>query len=109
MATGAAAGMNTVARAPASPAANASAWAWLPALAAATPARSRSSGSRRTAFSAPRGLNEPVRWRFSALSRTVAPSLRVSSREGCSGVSRTLPASSPAAAWMSLFVTIAPI
>ena len=48
-------------------AAHASAWAWLPAETLITP-RSRSSGvSDRILLSAPRALNEPVRWNSSAL------------------------------------------
>ena len=53
---------------PAARAAKATAWAWLPALAATTPAASSASDSRLIAFVAPRALNEPVTWRFSALS-----------------------------------------
>ena len=52
--------------APSSRAAQATAWPWLPALAATTPA-SRCSGSRLESLTyAPRILNEPVRCRFSA-------------------------------------------
>ena len=48
-------------------AAHASACAWFPAETLITPA-SRSAGeSARTLFSAPRALNEPVRWKSSAL------------------------------------------
>jgi hypothetical protein len=66
-------GMNTVARAPASRAAQATAWPWLPALAATTPAARSASVSVPIVLTAPRTLNEPVRWRFSALSSTRRP------------------------------------
>ena len=83
--------MTSSAGAPAARAAKATAWAWLPALAATTPAASSASGSRLIAFVAPRALNEPVSWRFSALSTTRAPSRRDSSPAGSTGVSRTAP------------------
>ena len=58
---------------PAERAASASPCAWFPALAATTP-RLRSAGvNAATRFVAPRSLNEPVRCRFSAFSRTRKP------------------------------------
>ena len=86
--------MNTVARTPASRAAQATACPWFPALAATTPAfrsfvREGCDAVRR----APRTLNEPVRWRFSALSQTGRPQRRVSVSEGNAGVTRAAPVS----------------
>src|SRR5215471_4965539 len=57
------------ARTPASRAAHATAWPWLPALAATTPAARSSSPRNAIRLTAPRTLNEPVRWRFSAFSQ----------------------------------------
>jgi hypothetical protein len=70
--------MKTVALAPSSRAAQATAWPWLPALAATTPARFSGSESVAILFTAPRILNEPVRWRFSAFSDTSRPTRRES-------------------------------
>ncbi len=73
--SGAPFGMNTVDRTPSSVDASATPCAWLPALAATTPA-ARSSGSRPAIRTyAPRSLNEPVRWRFSHLRCTGAPTI----------------------------------
>src|SRR5262249_22812324 len=66
--------MTISASTPYSPAANAVAWAWLPAEIAITPRRLCSSVSVDSLFSAPRGLKEPVRWKSSHLSR--APRVR---------------------------------
>ena len=65
--------MKIVAAIPASRAAQATAWPWLPALAATTPAARSAAVSEAIVFTAPRILNEPVRWRFSAFSCTVRP------------------------------------
>jgi hypothetical protein len=63
--SGAPSGMNTVTRQPSRPAASATPWAWLPALAATTP-RARSSGdSREIRVYAPRTLYDPARCWFS--------------------------------------------
>src|SRR2546421_4554467 len=79
--------------APSSRAAHATAWPWLPALAATTPAAS-SSGSRLESFVyAPRTLNEPVRCRFSALRLPGLAASRDSVSEGKTGVTRATPAS----------------
>ena len=51
----------------------------------------RARTGRAIMFVAPRALNEPVSWRFSAFSSTLAPTRRDSSPEGSTGVSRTLP------------------
>ena len=72
-------------------AATATAWAWLPALAATTPASSSAGSSAAIRLCAPRILNEPVRCRFSALSATVAPTRREISPAGTTGVRRTRP------------------
>ena len=72
-AIGASCGMKIVALIRASRAAHATAWPWLPALAATTPARRSSSASVAIVLYAPRILNEPVRWRFSALRKTWRP------------------------------------
>src|SRR5262245_51164053 len=80
--------MKIVARAPSSRAAHATAWPWLPALAAITPA-SRSAGERlATVLTAPRILNEPVRCRFSAFRTTSRPTWREIVSEPYTGVSR---------------------
>ena len=68
--------MKIVAWIPASRAAHATACAWLPALTATTPAARSSSESDATQLTAPRILNEPVRWRFSAFSHTSRPVMR---------------------------------
>ena len=60
-AIGASSGMKIVAAIPASRAAQATAWPWLPALAATTPARRSPAESVAIVLYAPRILNEPVR------------------------------------------------
>ena len=72
-AIGASCGTKTVALTPASRAAQATAWPWLPALAAITPERFSPSVSVAILLTAPRILNEPVRCRFSAFSATSRP------------------------------------
>src|SRR3954452_5076928 len=85
--------MKIRAGAPSSRAAHATAWPWLPALAATTPAAS-SSGSRLESLTyAPRILNEPVRCRFSALRLTGRPASRDSVSDGKTGVTRATPSS----------------
>ena len=54
-------------------AAYASACPWFPADSVMTPRRRCSASSCRTALMAPRTLNDPVRWRFSALSQAPGP------------------------------------
>src|ERR671918_1108917 len=86
---GALSGTKIVAVMPASRAAQATAWPWLPALAATTPAE-RSSGVRLAiVLTAPRILKAPVRCRFSALSSTSRPARRDSVSDGKTGVTRT--------------------
>ncbi len=65
--------MKMVALIPSSRAAQATAWPWLPALAATTPAARSSSPSVESLLTAPRILKEPVRCRFSAFSVTDRP------------------------------------
>ena len=74
--------MKTVAAIPASRAAHATAWPWLPALAAITPAARSSADRVAIVFTAPRILKAPVRWRFSAFSCTLRPARRESVSEG---------------------------
>ena len=93
--------MKTVACVPSSPAASATPWAWLPALAATTPRARSSSVSREIRTYAPRTLYDPARCRFSHLSQAGPPSSALSGRDGSSGVVRTTPASSSRAAWTS--------
>src|SRR5919108_5582508 len=83
--------MKIVASTPASRAAQATAWPWLPALAATTPARRSDSESAATVLTPPRILNEPVRWRFSAFSSTSRPAARESVSDQYTGVSRATP------------------
>ena len=68
--------------APTSRAAHATAWPWLPALAATTPAARCSAVSVEIRLYAPRILNEPVRWRFSALRWISRPTSRESVSDG---------------------------
>ncbi len=75
-AIGASSGTKIFARIPAWRAAQATAWPWLPALAATTPAARSSSDSVAILLTAPRTLNAPVRCRFSALSETSRPTSR---------------------------------
>src|SRR5438128_9759561 len=93
--------MNTVAWTPASRAAHATACPWLPALAVTTPAARWSAPSEPTLLTAPRILNDPVRWRFSALRTIARPASRPSVAEGCTGVTRAMPATRDRAASMS--------
>ncbi len=72
-AIGASSGMKIVAGMPSSRAAQATAWPWLPAQAATTPAARSAAVSVASRFMAPRILNEPVRCRFSAFSIVERP------------------------------------
>src|SRR3954451_20996341 len=101
---GASRGMKTVAEMPSSRAAQATAWPWFPALAAITPAARSLSSSVDSLFTAPRILNEPVRWRFSALSQTFVPVRREKVPEPYTGVTRARPSSRSRAASMSASV-----
>src|SRR5262245_23837912 len=83
----------------------ATAWAWLPALAATTPPLS--SGSERCAIRllAPRILNDPARCRHSALSDTGAPTRREISPARRIGVGRIRSRTVPSARSISSGVT----
>ncbi len=94
-------GMTMVARMPSREAWRATAWAWLPADMATTPARRSASVSSARRFAAPRSLKEPMACRFSSLSVTCAPVARLTAWDGSAGVRRILPAMRPAAASMS--------
>jgi hypothetical protein len=93
-------GMNTSQAMPRARAAYATAWAWLPALPHTTPASQRSP-SEAILANAPRSLNDPVRWRFSALSATGIPVRSASVRELSTGVSRMISPPASAARWTS--------
>src|SRR5215211_5463968 len=92
------------ARTPASRAAHATAWPWLPALAATTPAARSSSDSVATLFTAPRTLNAPVRCRFSAFSQTSRPASRENVTDPYTGVTRATRSRRRRASWMSATV-----
>src|SRR3954470_5423947 len=89
---------------PASRAAHATAWPGLPALAATTPAARSSGVSVAILLTAPRTLNAPVRWRFSALSHTSRPASRDSVSEPYTGVTRAIDARRRRASSMSVSV-----
>src|SRR5579871_4566057 len=78
-----------VARMPSSRAAHATACPWLPALAAMTPAAVCSGVKVVMQLTAPRILNDPVRWRFSAFRKQVRPVSRRSDSDVETGVRRT--------------------
>src|SRR5919201_1677390 len=101
---GASCGMKTVAFAPSSRAAHATAWPWLPALAATTPARFSSSDSVAILLTAPRTLNAPVSCRFSAFSHTSRPHMCVSVPDPYTGVTRAIPSIRARASWISASV-----
>src|SRR5437588_11135841 len=96
--------MKIVAGIPASRAAQATAWPWLPALAATTPAARSASESVFILLTAPRTLNAPVRWRFSAFSHTSRPASRVNVSDPYTGVTRATPSIRARASWMSVSV-----
>ena len=96
--------MKIVACMPSSRAAHATAWPWLPALAATTPAARSSGDSVASVLTAPRILNEPVRWRFSALSTSSRPISRESDADVYTGVTRAWPPIRSRAASMSVSV-----
>ena len=66
--------------------------------AAMTPLERASTASDRSLLSAPRSLTEPVSWRFSILSHTRAPEPPARAGENSTGVRRTRPRKSSAAA-----------
>ena len=85
-------------------AANANAWAWLPALPAVTPAAA-AEPSEATLFIAPRILKAPVRCRLSAFSTTSPPARSESAAEVTTGVCLAATETTPLAARMSSSVT----
>src|SRR6476646_6056182 len=93
--------MKTVALTPSSRPAQATACPWLPALAASTPVARSASPRVISLLTAPRTLNEPVRWRFSAFRHTVRPTRRESALLVWTGVTRAWPAMRSRAASMS--------
>src|SRR5437764_15293064 len=89
--------MTIVAREPRSPAAIATACAWLPEEYARTPRRSASSSSDEILLYAPRNLKAPPRWKHSAFTWTCAPVRASRVREVTTGVRWATPASRCAA------------
>jgi hypothetical protein len=69
----------------------ATAWAWLPEEKLITPARRCSGVKRDSALNAPRNLKAPMRWKFSHLKKTEAPSASSTVREVRTGVRRACP------------------
>src|ERR671937_669268 len=90
--------MTTSASMPSTAAAYASACAWFPAEIEITPRRFSSSESVASLFRTPRGLNEPVRWKSSALKATSTPARSERVREPSIGVRCSRPAIRPRAA-----------
>src|ERR671926_373978 len=93
--------MTTSASIPSTAAAYASACAWLPAEIEITPRPFSSSESVESLFRTPRGLNDTVRCRSSALKDTSAPTRSERVRELSSGVRCTRPAMRSRARWTS--------
>ena len=93
------AGMTTVAEIPARAAAQATAWAWLPAETVATPRPRAILSNSRIRFRAPRTLNEPVLWRFSHLRKTGRPPRSDSARLEATGVRCKEPEIRARASW----------
>src|SRR5215472_7893016 len=99
--------MITVALVSSAAAAKATPCAWLPALAATTPALRSAWVSLLIRTYAPRALNDPVRCRFSHFRYTGPPTRSDSTRDWSSGVcSRTSPSTSRAAATSSKLTDI---
>src|SRR5207248_8060049 len=90
--------ITTSASIPSTADAYASAPAWLPAEIEITPRRFSSSESVASLFRTPRGLNEPVRWKSSALKETSTPARSERVREPSIGVRCSRPAIRPRAA-----------
>ena len=106
LAIGASAGTKTSHGMPICAAAAASAWPWLPALAATTPLLHLSGPSAASLAATPRTLKEPVLWRFSALSTTVPPARSLNVRVERIGVRRATVSTAARAAMTSLAVTL---
>jgi hypothetical protein len=98
-------GMTMVAAMPASEAWRATAWAWLPADMAMTPAARSRAVSSAMRFAAPRSLKAPVACRLSSFSQILVPAARLTASEWTVGVRSTAPAMRPAAARTSASVT----
>src|SRR5713226_6064773 len=98
--------MQTTARMPASRAASATAWAWLPEETAITPRFFSSSLSERILFVAPRALKAPARCRFSHLKKTSRPATSLNEREVTTGVRWTRPAMRAAASLIRSIVSM---
>src|SRR5437764_4359246 len=98
MAGGASSGIRITAIVAWSDAASATACAWFPDEKAATPRDRSASASDEILLYAPRNLNAPPRWRFSALRYTRAPARESSVREVTTGVRWATPSSRRAAA-----------
>src|SRR5438105_11239329 len=96
--------MKIVAGTSASRAAHATDCPWLPAVAATTPAARSLSLSCEILLTAPRILNEPVRWRLSAFRSTSRPASRENVSDGKTGVTLATPAIRSRAARMSASV-----
>ncbi len=105
-AIGASAGTKTSHGMPICAAAAASAWPWLPALAATTPLAALRRPSAASLAATPRTLKEPVRCRFSALSTTVPPARSLNVRVERIGVRRATVSTAARAASTSLAVTL---
>src|SRR5271156_1894026 len=97
--------MITVAVQPSRAAANATPWAWLPALAATTPRARGAWESLAIRWYAPRPLNEPVRCRFSHFRYTGPATVSESTQECSTGVSEITSRSSLRAAVTSSELT----
>src|SRR3954471_15228318 len=104
-AIGASAGTNTSHGTPIVRAASATAWAWLPAEAATTPALQPCSPSAASFAAVRRALNEPVLWRFSAFSATMPPARSEIVRVESTGVRRAIVPTAARAAATSRPVT----
>src|SRR4051794_4527597 len=96
--------MKTVAWIPGSRAAQATAWPWLPSVAATAPSPRSTAVSEASVLNAPRTSNQPVRWRSSAFSRTSQPVSRDSVAEPYTGVTRARSPIRSRAASMSAIV-----
>src|SRR5215471_3070522 len=94
---GASVGMTTALETPAIRAAQATAWAWLPAETVTSPRALSSALKERTLLRAPRGLNEPVFWKLSHFRCRRTPRRRPSCDDDTIGVRCTFPASREAA------------
>ncbi|MNN43759.1 hypothetical protein D3C81_1580120 [compost metagenome] len=93
--------MTMVAGMPSSLAERAMPWAWLPDENATTPPLRCAGENFDKALNAPRNLNAPMRWKFSHLKNTSAPTISLKVREVFTGVRLAWPSSRRAAACTS--------